>query len=209
MRPSTYIIPFSHFVPPPEIDSVQSSAHTPGGKTRRSRGIAWAVTFAALVTGLSPGSAWAQDNETCETCHDDPDHKVIRYGVELSLYVTSEHLAESPHKDFACIDCHTELEGVDDWPHRERLVLPDCGSCHEEEQAVFVEGFFGPLMQKGYTSIPNCSDCHGRHTVSWTGHPRKVCGVCHQDILSEFLAIIPISRWRSHATRITSGRCTW
>lgn len=130
----------------------------------------------------------ALDNETCETCHDDPDHKVIRYGVELSLYVTSEHLAESPHKDFACIDCHTELEGVDDWPHRERLVLPDCGTCHEEEQAVFVEGFFGPLMQKGYTSIPNCSDCHGRHQVSWVGHPRQVCGVCHQDILSEFLA---------------------
>ena len=130
----------------------------------------------------------AQDNETCETCHDDPDHKVVRYGVEMSLYVTSEHLADSPHADFACVDCHTELAGVDDWPHRERLVLPDCGSCHEEEQAVFVEGFFGPLMQKGYTSIPNCSDCHGRHEVSWVGHPRQVCGVCHQDVLEDFLA---------------------
>ena len=141
-----------------------------------------------ITLGLWPATAIAQDNETCEMCHDDPDHSVIRYGTPLSLYVTSDHLVGTPHEDFACIDCHTELGGVDEWPHRERLPLPDCGTCHEEEQAVFVEGFFGPLREKGYTSIPSCSDCHGRHKVTWTGHPRTVCGVCHVDILNDFLA---------------------
>ena len=153
-----------------------------------ARDIFKALIFTVILASLALSPAWAQDNETCEACHDDPDHTVIRYGVEVSLYVTSEHLADSPHADFACVDCHTELAGVDDWPHRERLVLPDCGYCHEEEQAVFVEGFFGPLMQKGYTSIPSCSDCHGQHEVSWVGHPRQVCGVCHQDVLEDFLA---------------------
>lgn len=82
-----------------------------------ARDIFKALIFAVTLMSLALSPAWAQDNETCETCHDDPDHTVIRYGVEVSLYVTSEHLADSPHEDFACIDCHTELEGVDDWPH--------------------------------------------------------------------------------------------
>lgn len=130
----------------------------------------------------------AQDNETCEACHDDPEQTVVLYGIELSLYVTSGHLEGSPHEDFACIDCHTDLEGNEEWPHQPRLTLPDCGSCHEDEQAAFIEGFFGPLRAKGYTSIPTCADCHGRHKVSWVGHPRQVCGTCHQDILNDFLA---------------------
>ncbi len=129
----------------------------------------------------------AQDNETCEACHDDPDHSITRYGRELSLYVTSNHLVGSPHEDFDCIDCHADLDGVEDFPHSPYLALPDCGSCHEEEQAIYVEGFFGLLQSKGYTSIPGCPDCHGTHKVSYEGHPREVCGVCHQDILRDFL----------------------
>ncbi len=147
-----------------------------------------AIVLILLLAGLPPVIASGQDNETCEACHDDPDLSGLRYGMEISFHVVSEHLIDTPHEDFACVDCHSDLEGVDDWPHAPRLALPDCGLCHEEEQATFVEGFFGPLRAKGYTSIPGCPDCHGRHKVSWKGHPREVCGVCHQDILSDLLA---------------------
>ncbi|NQU68461.1 MAG: hypothetical protein HQ510_11005 [Candidatus Marinimicrobia bacterium] len=129
----------------------------------------------------------SQDNDTCEDCHDDESLSIVKYGLEYSLYVTSDHLEDSPHEGFDCIDCHTDLDGVEDFPHTERLILPDCGNCHEEAAAEFIEGFFQPLRDKGYTSIPKCADCHGTHKVSWKGEPRQVCGICHQDILDDFL----------------------
>ncbi len=60
------------------VVSSSLAARTPGSITRRSRIFVWIAFIAALLTGLWPGTAWAQDNETCETCHDDPDHSVIR-----------------------------------------------------------------------------------------------------------------------------------
>ncbi len=128
-----------------------------------------------------------QDNETCVMCHEDEDLAVMRRGMELSLYVTEEHLDGTPHEGFYCVDCHTALDGVEDFPHDPLVELPDCGTCHEDAQAEFIDGFFHPLQEKGYTSIPTCSDCHGKHEVSWKGQPRQVCGVCHQDVLNEFL----------------------
>ena len=133
-----------------------------------------------------PAWSFGQDNEICISCHEDEDLETVLYGIRLSLYVTEEHLEDTPHEGFDCIKCHTDLDGVDEYPHAERLILPDCGTCHEDAQEEFVKGFFQPLIDKGYTSIPTCSDCHGRHDVSWVGHPRKVCGVCHQDVLNDF-----------------------
>ncbi len=133
-----------------------------------------------------PHTLQAQDNETCEMCHDDETMETTIGGRPVSLYVTSEQLVGSPHEGFSCIDCHTDLEGVEDFPHQKNLDLPVCGNCHEEAQKEFIEGFFQPLIDKGYTTIPTCQDCHGKHKVSWVGKPKKVCGICHQDIVREF-----------------------
>jgi cytochrome b subunit of formate dehydrogenase len=136
---------------------------------------------------LFPAFLPGQDNETCIACHEDESLEITRYGVPISLYVTEEDLEETPHEGFDCIDCHTDLDGVEDFPHPPNLALPDCGTCHEDAQTTFIDGFFQPLREKGYTSLPSCVDCHGKHKVSWKGQPRRVCGVCHQDILEEFL----------------------
>jgi cytochrome b subunit of formate dehydrogenase len=129
----------------------------------------------------------AQDNETCLSCHDDESLAVVKRGIEISLYVTDENFEGTPHEGFECIDCHEELVGVDDFPHDPMLELPYCGNCHEDAQTEFIEGFFQPLRDKGYTSLPSCTDCHSTHNVSWTGKPRQVCGICHRDILNDFL----------------------
>ncbi|MBT3250369.1 MAG: hypothetical protein HOF29_07915 [Candidatus Marinimicrobia bacterium] len=147
-----------------------------------------------------------QDNETCEDCHDDESLSTVMYGIEYSLYITSDHLIDTPHEDFECIDCHTDLEGVEDFPHNEGLILPDCSNCHEDATAEFIDGFFQPLRDKGYTSIPTCSDCHGTHEVTWKGQPRQVCGICHQDILDDFLHS---AHWdeNSESSEITCVSC--
>ncbi len=139
-----------------------------------------------LILLWIPLVVFGQDNETCVMCHEDEDLSVIRRGLELSLYVTDEHLEGTPHEGFDCIECHTALEGVEDFPHDPLVALPDCGTCHEDAQKEFIDGFFRPLRDKGYTAIPTCSDCHGKHEVSWQGQPRQVCGVCHQDIVEDF-----------------------
>jgi cytochrome b subunit of formate dehydrogenase len=101
--------------------------------------------------------------------------------------VTEDHLDESPHEGFECIDCHEDLYGIEDYPHAKNLELPFCGSCHEDAQEEFIDHFFEPLREKGYTTIPTCTDCHGTHAVSWEGEPRQVCGICHNDVLDDFL----------------------
>ncbi len=141
-----------------------------------------ALLFTSLIWSLTT----AQENDICEMCHDDATLETVRYGVPHSLNVVSGHLAGSPHEGFDCILCHIDLEGVEDWPHPERLHLPDCGSCHPDAQSSFIDGFYTPLRDKGYTAIPNCIDCHGKHQVKWKGEPREVCGVCHQEELREF-----------------------
>ncbi len=143
-------------------------------------------TYLVLILICFPLFISAQDNETCIMCHEDEDLTVMRRGIELSLYVTEDDLADTPHEGFGCIDCHTALEGVEDFPHDPLVELPDCGSCHEDAQEEFIDGFFHSLQEKGYTSIPTCSDCHGKHKVSWQGQPRQACGVCHQDVLDDF-----------------------
>ncbi len=146
-----------------------------------SRFIKWQLLFI-----LFPLLIYTQDNETCIDCHEDEDMQVVRYGIPLSLTVTEDDLVGTPHEGFDCIDCHTDMEGIEDFPHAPRLALPDCGSCHEDAQAEYVDGFFHLLVDKGYTSIPTCADCHGKHQITWQGQPRQVCGVCHQDILDDF-----------------------
>lgn len=139
-----------------------------------------------LILGI-PLFIFSQDNDDCLSCHDDDTLVKTRRGIEISLYVTEEHLDGSPHEGFECIDCHEDLYGIDDYPHQKNLELPFCGNCHEGAQEEFIDHFFKPLREKGYTTIPTCTDCHGTHSVSWEGEPRQVCGICHNVILNDFL----------------------
>ncbi len=130
---------------------------------------------------------YTQDNEACEECHSDESLETTKYGLTHTLYVTSDHFIDTPHEDFSCTDCHQDLEDFEDYPHSEFLQLPDCGTCHEDIQEEFNNGFHTPLIEKGYTNVPKCSDCHGQHKIKWQGQPREVCGVCHNDIVNDFL----------------------
>jgi len=139
-----------------------------------------------LIFGI-PLLLLSQDNDICLECHDDDTLTKTRRGIEISIYVNEEHLEGSPHEGFDCTECHEDLYDVEDFPHADNLELPFCGSCHEGSQEEFIDHFFDPLKEKGYTSIPTCTDCHGTHAVSWEGEPRQVCGICHNDVLDDFL----------------------
>ncbi|MCP5102989.1 MAG: hypothetical protein GY950_06410 [bacterium] len=108
------------------------------------------LVFVLLIVGIRPSAA-AVSNDDCMACHDDKDLSYVKFGVKISLHVTDKALEGTPHEGFDCVDCHTDLKDVEDFPHRETLALPDCGACHEEAQKEYVEGFFHSLREKGFT----------------------------------------------------------
>ncbi len=105
-----------------------------------------------------------EDNETCLSCHDDNELTGIdRYGEEILMYVTSDSTDLSVHADMLCVDCHTDLEDFDDFPHEEELALVDCGGCHNDVAEIFAASAHGKVRHNGLT--PHCASCHGTHNI--------------------------------------------
>lgn len=98
-----------------------------------------------MISLLSTGLA---DSETCEICHDDPDLQSVERGIPRSLCVNQEMLEHSVHSGFSCTDCHTSLEGFEDFPHQSKLPGVDCSQCHGDVFDIFMTGFYDHLAQK-------------------------------------------------------------
>ena len=136
------------------------------------------------------GSAQAQDDRDCLTCHEDPGLSGLNNrGKEISMLVRPAALDSSIHRGLSCIECHTSLEGVEDYPHDAALPLVDCAACHADVGRAYLK--HGRLELGADEDIPTCADCHGKHDIlpSTDRHsqvsPEKVpatCGVCHEDI---------------------------
>ena len=74
------------------------------------------VGLVLLVAGLglcAPPVA-AQENADCLVCHEDPDLVGEFAGKERSVFVDPGAFAASVHAELACIDCHGDLDGVED-----------------------------------------------------------------------------------------------
>ena len=92
------------------------------------------LSFALGVAGLSFAGEDTEDladNETCSECHLDQEHfgslevqgKQVHNPEDGSLNVEA-------HTEFACIDCHFDVEEI---PHKEDVERTvDCLACHEE-----------------------------------------------------------------------------
>jgi cytochrome b subunit of formate dehydrogenase len=140
------------------------------------------LLIAMLLFGMASVGV-AQDNETCEMCHDDPDMSRIEQGIPISLYANSGMIEESVHAGFGCIDCHQDLDGVEDWPHEANLHGVDCSMCHDDAFEEYMDGFHQHLSVRGFSNIPGCTSCHGNHEISGEADTRAVCGVCHNQIV--------------------------
>lgn len=152
------------------------------------------VAFAPWV-----GPAWAAaDNESCMECHG--DEELVRegdYRTGTSVYVDTKILDASIHADMDCVDCHPDADSED--AHPEKLAVPDCPSCHEDEQAAFAGSLHGVALEKGVADAPTCADCHGGHNVLAADEPASMvnrqkipdtCAHCHANV--EFIERRPV-----------------
>lgn len=132
---------------------------------------------------------YAQSNEDCMMCHEDPDLTMERNGNVISLFVNTKIFIGSVHKDVDCVMCHEDA-AVDEFPHAENLSPVNCSNCHYEAYESFNVGIHGIALRKNAPYAPTCSECHGSHNVLSNQHPESrtykmniplLCGSCHKE----------------------------
>lgn len=139
-----------------------------------------------LLALIFVGPMVQADDDDCLMCHEDPDLQRVEGGIPKSLHVSASMLTNSVHGGFSCVDCHTSLDGIDDFPHEAHLPGVNCADCHEDAFDEYMTGFYDHLNQRGFTTIPGCVQCHGTHEISSQADTRKVCGVCHASEVKKF-----------------------
>ncbi len=143
------------------------------------------VAMVGALLALGVGLTLA-DDDMCLMCHDDPGLQRVEGGLPQSLYVSGEMVEQSVHGGFGCVDCHTSLDGFEDYPHDPHLPGVNCADCHEDAFDEYMAGFYQHLEQRGFTAIPGCVQCHGSHEIAEHADTRNVCGVCHANVVNQF-----------------------
>jgi cytochrome b subunit of formate dehydrogenase len=157
-----------------------------------SRDVKLGVATVIMAIGIAlPWTVSAQANDDCLMCHSDPDLTGEKGGHEVSMFVNGDTFAASVHADFACIDCHMDLDGVE-LPHAEKLEAVDCTMCHDDVGAEMIAGPHGSWAPEPGSPSAGCISCHGVHDVLAGSDPASpihranstaLCARCHDDSL--------------------------
>jgi len=123
----------------------------------------------------------------CTVCHDDRDLQRIQAGKIVSLYVNTDVLKSSAHKDVPCTGCHTDFAFKvphanvsttgEEWRQTAKL---SCKNCHAAAFADYSASSHSPTGLPGQTkgalgapgssapgiAKPLCGDCHGGHSIA-------------------------------------------
>ncbi len=125
----------------------------------------------------------------CQRCHGDPNLKVTRGGVTVSLFVSQSELGASRHAAKACVQCHTGGTPAHGRPCDTMPEKVDCSNCHPEQANQYRESTHGKLAAQGSPDAPTCQDCHSPHgtrskidsaSPTFSRNVPALCAKCHQ-----------------------------
>ena len=150
--------------------------------------------FLALLTLAgallaTPASAQPKPpgNDDCLACHGESD---ARRSNGTSVAVSADAFHTSVHGQFNCVDCHTDLATLTEFPHPDTLAPVNCAMCHEEPGSQLASSVHTRRPHGGGPAL-KCTDCHGNaHQIlpasdaaSATNKLRiaMTCGHCHGD----------------------------
>jgi cytochrome b subunit of formate dehydrogenase len=166
---------------------------SPTGRSRPRRALGQRLLAACLALLFPVLAASAQDNAKCLECHGTAGLQMEREGRAVSLFVDAERYGKSVHKVQDCVACHTELAGVEQYPHRKGLARVACTDCHDDEDGpiqAYRDSTHGLRASEGDKLAPLCQDCHGDHYVLRLKHPESsispfnvpgMCAQCHAE----------------------------
>ncbi len=112
------------------------------------------------VGSISTAGTILSSDEDCLVCHSDED---LESSAGISLFVDTEVFQASIHgmAGLPCTDCHSALEGIEDFPHPEKLTPVECARCHDDA-AVEIKA---SVHAGNGTFRITCKDCHGTHDI--------------------------------------------
>lgn len=128
-------------------------------------------SIALSLVGSGAGAAGPTDAD-CLACHD------------------GASLGESIHAQagLSCVDCHSDLAKLKEFPHEEKLAPANCAACHDDAAAKHAAGIHAKALAAGRKGA-RCSDCHGAgHAVLPSSDPKsptnhfnvpQTCAKCH------------------------------
>ncbi len=149
----------------------------------------WILLF--IFAGPIIGHVYAQSDEDCMMCHEDPGLTKERNGRTVSLFVDTTLFSGSVHHNNTCISCHSDADD-EYFPHADGEALDpvNCGSCHKLPMDNNNRGAHGQALLMNDPHAPSCKECHGNHDILHYSDPISrtykmnipfLCGRCHKE----------------------------
>jgi len=140
----------------------------------------------------------------CGNCHENASKvpEFLSQKGPVKSYLLTVH-GEAVHggnlNAASCSDCHgghnIRPPGDPASTLFHQNIFNTCGQCHPLETSNYRSSIHGKALAMGIREAPNCTDCHGEHTIRipgeksssvWKGSVTKTCSACHS---SEKIAI--------------------
>lgn len=138
---------------------------------------------------------------TCGRCHGqkflmESNGESAQPFVSYQSSVHGRAVANGSQNAAVCTDCHGThriLPASDPGsPISKFAVVRTCGKCHIDVANTFNASIHGQALQRGNTVAPNCTDCHGIHSIKPHTDPnalvaeqnvsRDICARCHEGV---------------------------
>jgi hypothetical protein len=141
-----------------------------------------------LSLTVAAGSAQSPPaNEDCQACHAEPS---MTRADGTPVVIPADTFADSAHGFFGCIDCHTDLATLAEYPHPDDLAPVACETCHDAPvEQVAASVHVGTTAQGAGAAA--CASCHhDAHAIRLSSdavsatHQLNIaatCGTCHGD----------------------------
>jgi hypothetical protein len=140
---------------------------------------------------LGGSSLYAQSaaptNDDCQACHGEPS---MTRADGRPVVVEPKGFAMSAHAPFSCVDCHTDLATLTEFPHPDRLAAVNCAMCHDAPATALMRSVHAAIPA-GARGAARCVTCHGPpHQIRPSADPESpttklrvagTCAQCHGD----------------------------
>jgi len=142
--------------------------------------------------------AFVPEEQYCLGCHGQDISTTFANGDSFMLHMNAEEVRESAHRELNCSDCHF---GFSQEEHPQRsfkngryfsLALSElCKRCHFDKYARTSESIHYKLLSSGRKDVPNCTDCHGSHSIGKASGNKletaRKCAACHRRVYGIYI----------------------
>ncbi len=216
-----------------KVDCVECHEHLEGERWAPGDRVRWlapepprVVKFSREYVLSAHADPSVPNNATCATCHTahyvfpSTDKRASTYRLKSPQLCGACHLKayaeyrQSMHglaikrpwlgDSATCSDCHSahRVSDLSTLPAH-RVVTENCGECHTQALAGYMDSPHGQLAWHGNPDAPKCVDCHGGHDITHVDDARspvnpankvETCKKCHEKANAQF------AKYQPHAT---------